>query len=393
MAGAHTHAHAKRDPDSDQGSGRSWMVAIFITAVMVAVAAVAVVIVRNHDSHGTADSGHPSAALAADTAPAPAVVSVTPADNATGVPTDATISVQLSAPLSPSSPTPSLSPAVAGSWQLLTPDTFTFVATAPLVPLSTETVTVPGGDHGVTGASGKTMKDTVTSTFTVADGSVLRLQQLLGELDYLPVSFTPAGPLTAPQEAAQAQEGTFNWRASEPASLVSQWTAGTSNVITKGAVMNFENQNDLKTDGVAGPAVWSKLLAAAAAGTVNTQPYTYVYVVNAASNETATVYSNGAEVLSTPANTGVPAASTEPGTFPVYARYTVTTMSGTNPDGSKYVDPGIKWVSYFNGGDALHAFPRSSYGTPQSVGCVEMPEQAAAAVFPLTPIGTLVTVS
>jgi lipoprotein-anchoring transpeptidase ErfK/SrfK len=88
----------------------------------------------------------------------------------------------------------------------------------------------------------------------------------------------------------------------------------------------------------------------------------------------------------------VAGAPTADGTFPVYARYTVTTMSGTNPDGSKYVDPGIKWVSYFNGGDALHGFPRGSYGFPQSDGCVEMPIANAAVVFPMTPLGTLVTV-
>ena len=32
-------------------------------------------------------------------------------------------------------------------------------------------------------------------------------------------------------------------------------------------------------------------------------------------------------------------------------------MSGTNPDGSHYNDPGIRWISYFNHGEALHALP------------------------------------
>jgi lipoprotein-anchoring transpeptidase ErfK/SrfK len=105
------------------------------------------------------------------------------------------------------------------------------------------------------------------------------------------------------------------------------------------------------------------------------------------------VYSNGAEVYSTLANTGVAGAPTASGTFPVFEHVTVTTMRGTNPDGSKYVDPGIPWVSYFNGGDALHGFVRGSYGFPQSDGCVEMPPAHAAVVFPYTPVGTLVTVS
>ena len=108
--------------------------------------------------------------------------------------------------------------------------------------------------------------------------------------------------------------------------------------------------------------------------------------------ERATVYSNGSEVYSTLANTGAAGAVTASGTFPVFEHVTSTTMKGTNPDGSKYDDPDIPWVSYFNGGDALHGYVRASYGHPQSDGCVEMPPANAAVVWPLTPIGTLVTV-
>ena len=92
------------------------------------------------------------------------------------------------------------------------------------------------------------------------------------------------------------------------------------------------------------------------------------------------------------ANTGIPGAETELGTHNVYVRYEETTMEGENPDGSHYSDPGIKWVSYFYLGDALHAFDRASYGSPQSLGCVEMGLEDAAAVWPYTPIGTPVTV-
>ncbi len=50
-------------------------------------------------------------------------------------------------------------------------------------------------------------------------------------------------------------------------------------------------------------------------------------------------------------------------------------------------------MSYFNGGDAVHYFPRASYGFPQSVGCVELPYTAAKAAYPYLPYGTLVTVT
>jgi len=52
----------------------------------------------------------------------------------------------------------------------------------------------------------------------------------------------------------------------------------------------------------------------------------------------------------------------------------------------------VPYASYFNGGDALHGFIRASYGTPQSNGCIEMSYADAALVWPLTPIGTLVTI-
>jgi hypothetical protein len=155
--------------------------------------------------------------------------------------------------------------------------------------------------------------------------------------------------------------------------------------------MKFENNNEMTVDGEAGAAVWRKLIDDAIAGKRLKEPYSYVYVHREVP-ETATLWSAGRTVLSSPANTGISGAETELGTFPVFEHLPETTMSGTNPDGSHYNDPGIKWVSYFNGGDALHNFNRSSFGTPQSLGCVELPLAASAQIYPYTPIGTIVTV-
>jgi hypothetical protein len=105
-----------------------------------------------------------------------------------------------------------------------------------------------------------------------------------------------------------------------------------------------------------------------------------------------TLWHDGRTIVNSPANTGISGAETEAGTFPVFEHLPETTMSGTNPDGSHYEDPGIKWVSYFNGGDALHNFDRASFGTPQSLGCVELPLEDSAKIYPYTPIGTLVTI-
>ena len=66
-------------------------------------------------------------------------------------------------------------------------------------------------------------------------------------------------------------------------------------------------------------------------------------------------------------------------------------MRGTNPNGTPYADF-VRWVSYFNGGNAVHGFVRSSYGFPQSLGCVELPFATAQVAWPYMHIGTLVTV-
>ena len=155
--------------------------------------------------------------------------------------------------------------------------------------------------------------------------------------------------------------------------------------------MTFEHEHTLAVDGFAGARVWQALLADAIAGKRRPGGYSYVYV-HSSLPQSLTLWHNGHTILTSPGNTGVPAAPTQLGTFPVFEHIPVGTMSGTNPDGSRYHDPGIRYISYFNGGDAIHAFNRASFGTPQSLGCVELPLASAAKVWPYTPIGTLVTV-
>jgi peptidoglycan hydrolase-like protein with peptidoglycan-binding domain len=368
------HAQTRRRP-------RGWVL-VAVCAAALAVAAGGFAIVAHLDKQAAANPTKPPPALT--------VGSVSP--TGTNVVAGSTISVHFSTDLAPNSPMPTLSPAVAGSWAVLSPSLLQFEATGPLVPGATETITVPGGASGVIGSEGQHLAKTLTSQFTVAPGSTLRLQQLLAELGYLPLTFTPTAPVTSPSQEVNDQVGTFSWRwPNEPAQLTTLWTPGVNNVITQGAVMNFEDQNGLTTDGVAGPAVWMDLLSDVQSGKGDANPWDYV-LVSQTLPETATVYSNGAPVYNTLVNTGVPGAPTENGTWPVFEHLTVTTMTGTNPDGSHYSDPGIPWVSYFHGGDALHGFVRASYGFPQSDGCVEMPIANAAVVFPYTPIGTLVTV-
>ncbi len=326
--------------------------------------------------------------------PALRVVSTTPPAGARGVPTDQSVSVRFSAPVLAGEGQPGFDPPVAGAWVRSAPDTLTFDAAAPFVPTVTETLTVPAGAAGPRSDRGAVLSQPDVVSFTVAQASTERLQQLLAELGYLPLSFVPRGAPPPPAKALLPAAGAFVWRwPTLPPELTALWAEGSENVITKGAVMAFEDQHGLTVDGLAGRQVWSALLADVAAGRTDPSPYTDV-VVSKQLPETLTVYRDGAPVIAgVLVNTGAPGADTPDGTYPVFEHVRASRMVGTNPDGSHYDDPNVPWASYFYGGDALHGFVRATYGSPQSNGCVEMPIAVAAQVWPLSPIGTLVTVT
>jgi lipoprotein-anchoring transpeptidase ErfK/SrfK len=377
-----------------KGPRRPWLIAIGIVLVVVAAVGAGAFVIGRHSTstHGAQNQGGSTPG----TVPAQPlrIVSTTPAGGATNVPSDQVVSIHLSLPVTDPAGMPNFSPPVSGSWKKVGQSLLSFVATAPFIPTTMETLTIPAGTSGPHSTAGKTLAAPVSIEFTVAQASTERLQQLLAQLNYLPLSFTPSGALNSPNKATTAQTGTFNWRwASLPASLISLWTEGAENVITKGAVMNFENQNGLTVDGIAGMKVWTTLLSDLSTGKMEANPYAYVLVSKQAP-QNLTVIANGIPALvNIPVNTGAPGADTADGTYPVFEHVTSSRMKGTNPDGSTYDDPNVPWASYFNGGDALHGFVRATYGSPQSNGCVEMTLANAAKVWTLTPIGTLVTVT
>jgi peptidoglycan hydrolase-like protein with peptidoglycan-binding domain len=257
------------------------------------------------------------------------------------------------------------------------------------------TVTLPAATDLLTPKSTQTVK---SLTWSVPVGSTLRLQQLLAELGYLPLSWQPAAgvSLSTPADRARAAlvapKGTFSWRyADTPAPLQALWKPGAWTTMTQAAVMAFEHDQGLTVDGIPGPMVWHSLLGATAGTSPSVHSYSYVWVHRTVP-QNLTLWNDGKTVLNVKVNTGVPAAPTPYGTHAVFEHIPEGTMRGVNPDGSKYVDPGIKWISYFFGGEAIHGFDRASYGFPQSVGCVEASNANAALIWPYTPIGTLVTI-
>jgi peptidoglycan hydrolase-like protein with peptidoglycan-binding domain len=293
---------------------------------------------------------------------------------------------------------PTLVPSVTGRWSTVDDHTLVFRPSGSGLPFDANLAVRFPTTLVVSGPSGANAHATTSFRVSVAPASFLRLQQLLAQEGYLPLAWTPAKtdvPHTMRSELAAAVDapaGSFQWGYPNiPPELQALWQPGQPNEITRGAVMMFEDEHHLPVDAIAGPRVWHALLADAVAGKRRTDGYSYVYVHRDVP-QLLTLWHSGHVVLTSPGNTGVPAAPTVLGTWPVFEHIPVGRMSGTNPDGSHYDDPGIRWISYFHGGDALHAFNRASFGTPQSLGCVELPLDAAAKVWPYTPIGTLVTI-
>ena len=291
---------------------------------------------------------------------------------------------------------PRLSPNVRGRWSQVDSHTISFVPSGLGIPFASHVrVSLPTSVDVLTS---RHLHTTRSLGWLVPAGSTLRLQQLLAQDGYLPVVWRSSGPdvKRTPRDELQAAvnppAGHFSWRyGNTPPELTSQWAPGQWNAITKGAIMMFQDEHHLTVDAIPGTQVWEQLMRDALSGKAHHSGYSYVYV-HSTVPESLNLWHDGTVILTSPGNTGIPAAPTQLGTFQVFEHIPSGTMSGTNPDGSQYNDPGIQWISYFNGGDAIHAFTRASFGTPQSLGCVELPLADAQQVWPYTPIGTLVTV-
>jgi len=392
------------EPSGSRGKVRRGLALTASGAAVVLLAGVAIVAFASPGGHADPVSAAQAAAVRQD-GPAVAlqVLSVTPAAGAKGVNGAAPIRVQFSAPLAANTPMPALSPRIAGSWQV-EGDTAVFTPTIGYFQNRKVTLKIPGGANGmisVDGASagsGGLLAANVTESFTTASFSTLRLQQLLSQLGYLPLTWTPTaktvispGNANAELSAAyQPPAGTFSWTGGYPSTLTEQWQAGAGNILDVGAIRAFESVTGLTMDGIAGRTVWSDLLSAVAKGTDNPNGYTYA-LASQDSPETLTIWHNGSVVLRSLANTGIAASPTVDGTFPVYLKFYFSYMKGTNPDGTKYDDP-VYYANYFNGGDAVHQFARYSYGWYQSLGCVELPWDAAETAYSYLSYGSLVTV-
>ncbi len=211
----------------------------------------------------------------------------------------------------------------------------------------------------------------------LAVSPVLRLQEELAQLGYLPVAWDG--------------QSFYYPEATVPAPLLAMFAPGQQTPLVTGALETFEEDHGLPISPAAGPAVFKALAADIAAGRSAPQAYAYAFV-DTQLPERITIWSPAGILTQSFANTGTPGATTAPGTYPVYLRLTFQVMRGKNLSGTPYADP-VHWIDYFNGGDAVHGFYRAAYGFPQSLGCVEVPLSAAQRIYDELQIGSLVTVA
>ncbi len=346
----------------------------------------------------------PSSGPAASAAPGPATgatgptaakvtTSLTALPRGTVADGTAPIVVRLSGAVAPKTPSPVLSPAVAGRWTT-SGNLETFTPASTLAPCTTYRMTV----WAQTAAVGQLPLGTRrVAAFAVACPGVRAVQEALGRLHYLPYRFHPRFAKAAPSgpiSRAAAARAAFRPAAGSFVRVIRDappLSAGQPDATTRGGLEVFQETHGSPPTGTADAATWAALLGAEAGGHADRRPYTFV-TVSKALPETLEVHRDNSIALKAATNTGVAGAVTQNGIFPIFERFVSTTMTGTNPDGTHYSDPGVPWVNYFNGGDAVHGFNRPSYGSPQSNGCVELPPATAARVFKMLKIGDIVVV-
>ena len=99
---------------------------------------------------------------------------------------------------------------------------------------------------------------------------------------------------------------------------------------------------------------------------------------------------NGGVVDSWPISSGVAQSPTYTGHFRINSHIRSQTMTSTDPNNPywNYDVPNVEWVMYFNGDEAFHGvYWHNNFGTPQSHGCVGMPNYRAKQIYDWSPTG------
>lgn len=160
----------------------------------------------------------------------------------------------------------------------------------------------------------------------------------------------------------------------DPSTLVSQ-AASAAKTVMDGKGLNFSTPLLSQPFQAVTPADFSKLIE------VNVDTH-QMYL-----------YDNGNLTSTYSISAGSPLTPTPIGEFHIWEKLALQTMTGYNPNGTRYIQPNVHWINYFDhSGDAIHGNywrPLSVFGTTNtSHGCVSLPDDQAEAVYNWAPIGT-----
>ena len=190
------------------------------------------------------------------------------------------LTVTLSAAPAASSPTPTLRPAVAGTWSTVG-DSEVFTPASTLMPCSTYTLTV-WADTIATGHSRLGKRHKVG--LNIACPSIAALQQSLARLGYMGATFHPlydvriaAGRETRREAAEHAFHPPRGVLVPDPSDAPAIET-GQLDETTRGALSVYQSDRGIEPTGEPNYATWASLLAAESDYRRNPRPYTWVTV-------------------------------------------------------------------------------------------------------------------
>src|SRR5437764_15264294 len=95
-----------------------------------------------------------------------------------------------------------MTPAVRGAWTTAKGGMLVFTPATAFRPDTTVTVRIPAGPSGVRSAAGGPLGAPVTDRFRTRPYSTRRLQELLAQPGYLPLTWTPTGSTPAAGDKA-----------------------------------------------------------------------------------------------------------------------------------------------------------------------------------------------
>lgn len=235
-----------------------------------------------------------------------------------------------------------------------------------------------------------------TLSYSLPAGSVLRLQQMLAVLHYLPLRWSPAAGEPAATTVSSAlaaayrpPAGRFSWRfPATPSRLERLWLPGVDSALTQGAILGFEHVAGLATVGTDNPLLWPYLVQAYLLGESDPHGYSWLDVSLGVSPHVL-LWRDGRVIVTSPVETSP--TSSPVGSWPIEGRAPQEAAPAAGADG-RAPTAEIHWVDFFDDGAAIYGVAGSPGTTRPDRRGVGLSEEGAALLWPHLHTGTIVSV-